>query len=253
MIALRILANSIVLVAELAAIAAVSWLAWQYPFAFALATGLLSLALGLTLEYARLANEYSFYFGRALGARSIVAATYAAGEAIVKGLLAGLAALLTFAGTNQNRLWYVAILFAATVFAGTSVLRWLSVRLGASPARWGYFRLAALLGLLFSSGLAALSYYGLVETPSLTDIVRTTIWDTAARPPVGEASELLFKLKQYLDSAIVSFLTIWTGPQAAQALGIVLSVNMLTGFVAAIYAVVIAATVRAIDERLPGA
>ena len=91
MIALRILANSIVLVAELAAIAAVSWLAWQYPFAFALATGLLSLALGLTLEYARLANEYSFYFGRALGARSIVAATYAAGEAIVKGLLAGLA------------------------------------------------------------------------------------------------------------------------------------------------------------------
>ena len=253
MIILRILANCIVLVLECAAIAAVAWLAWTYPLAFALATGVLSLVLGLKLEYARLANEFSFYFGRALGARSIAAAAYAAGEAIVKGLLAGLAALLTFSGTNQNRLWYVAMLFAATVFAGTSLLRWLTVRLGASPARWGYFRLAALLGLLFSGGLATLTYLGLVETPSLTDIVRTTIWDTAARPPVGEASELLFKLKQYLDSAIVSFLAIWTGPQAARVLGIVLSVNMLTGFVAAIYAVVIAAAVRVVDKRLPGA
>lgn len=253
MIVVRILANLVVLILEIAAIAAVAWFAWSYPLAFSLTTGFLSFMLGLKLEYARLANEFSFYFGRALGARSIVAAIYAAGEALVKGLLAGLAALLTFSGTNQNRLWYVALLFAATVFAGTSLLRWLTVRLGASPARWGYFRLAALLGVLFSAGLTGLAYLGMVETPSLTDIVRTTLWDTAARPPVEEASELLFKLKQYLDSAIVSFLSIWVGPEAAQGLGIVLSVNMLTGFVAAIYAVVIAAGVRVIDERLPGA
>lgn len=253
MIVLRVIANAIVLVLELAAIAGVAWIAWTNPFSFALATGAISLVLGLQLEYARLANEFSFYFGRALGARSIIAMAYAFLEAIVKGLLAGLAALLTFSGTNQNRLWYVAILFGATIFAGTSILRWLTRRLGASPARWGYFRLSAVLGLLFSGGLAALSHYGFIETPSLTDIVRTTLWDTASRPPVGEASELLFKLKQYLDSAIVSFIAIWTGSETAQALGIVLSVNMLTGFVAAIYAVLIAAAVKLIDERLPGA
>jgi hypothetical protein len=251
MILFRILANGLVLIIELAAIAVTAYLAWSYPYWFSLATGLVALALGLKLEYARLANEYSFYFGRSLGARSVVAALYAGAEAIIKGLLAGLAALLTFSGTNVDRLWYVAVLFGATMFAGTSLLRWLSVRFGASPARWGYFRLAAMLGVLFSGGLTALAALGLIETPTLSDIVRTTIWDTAARPPVTEASELLFKLKQYLDSAIVSFLSIWVGPGAAQALGIVLSVNMLTGFVAAIYAVLIAAAMRVVDEALP--
>lgn len=251
MIVLRVLANALVLALEIAAIAAAAWCAWQYPLPFAVVTGVFALAFGLSLEYARLKNEFAFYFGRPLGAGSIPALIYSAGEAIVKGLLAGLAALLTFSGTNQNRLWYVAALFAATVFAGTSLLRWLNVRLGANPARWGYFRLSAMLGLMFSAGLTALAALGVIETPSLTDIVRTTLWDTAARPPVTEASELLFKLKQYLDSAIVSFLSIWTGPQAAQGLGIVLSSNMLTGFVAAIYALVIASIVRAIDDRLP--
>lgn len=251
MIILRILANGIVLALELGAIAGVAWLAWSYPQAFALATGALALLLGLSLEYARLKNEYTFYFGRPLASRSLIAMIYAAGESIVKGLLAGLAALLAFSGTDHDRLWYVALLFAGTIFAGTSLLRVLTLRLGASPARWGYFRLAALLGLVFSGGLTALTALGIVDNPSLTDIVRTTIWDTAMKPPIGEASELLFKLKQYLDGAIVSFLSIWVGQSGAQALGIVLSVNMLTGFVAAIYAVVIAAVVKVVDEALP--
>lgn len=251
MIVLRMLLNGIVLALELAAIAATAWLAWSEPLIFALVTGVLGLLLGFKLEYARLANEFSFYFGRPLAGRSIVAALYASGEAIVKGLLAGLAALLTFSGTNPERLWYVAVLFAATVFVGTSLLRWLTVGLGANPARWGYFRLAALLGLIFSGGLTALTMLGFIESPSLTDIVRTTIWDTAARPEVREASELLFKLKQYLDGAIVSFLSIWVGPTVAQGLGVVLSVNMLAGFAAALYAVVIATVTSTLDRALP--
>lgn len=251
MILLRMLLNAATLALELAAIAAAAWLAWTEPLIFSLVTGALGLLLGFKLEYARLANEFSFYFGRPLAGRSIVAAIYASGEAIVKGLLAGLAALLTFSGTNADRLWYVALLFAATVFVGTSLLRWLNVGLGANPVRWGYFRLAAVLGLLFSGGLTALTVLGFIESPSLTDIVRTTIWDTASRPEVKEASELLFKLKQYLDSAIVSFLSIWVGPAVAQALGIVLSVNMLAGFAAALYAVVIASITSSLDRLLP--
>jgi hypothetical protein len=251
MIVLGFILNVLVLALELALVSAVAWLGWSYPLAFALATGALGVLLGLSLEYGRLKNEYAYYFGRPLEGRSLLALAYVGGESLLKGLLAGLAALLTFSGTNADRLWYVAALFAVTVFVGTSLLRWLTLRLGANPARWGYFRLSALLGLVFSTGMALLSYYGFVETPSLADIVRTTIWDTAARPPVEEASELLFKLKQYLDSAIASFLSIWTGPTGAQALGIVMSVNMLTGFVAALYAVVIAALAQALDSALP--
>ena len=248
---LNILSNALVLAAELAGIGGLAWLAWSYPLMFAVATALLALILGMLLEYSRLENEYTYYFGRALGARSMIAMTYAAGEASVKGLLAGLAALLTFSGTNQERLWYVALAFALTVFAGTSILRFLTRRLGAKPERWGYFRLAAVLGLIFSGGLTALAYFGLIENPSLADLVRTAMWDTAARPPVGEASELLFKLKQYLDSAIASFIAIWFGEDGARLLSVVLSVNMLTGFVAAIYAVIISSIVRRLDAWLP--
>ena len=43
-----------------------------------------------------------------------------------------------------------------------------------------------------------------------------------------------------------------TGKKAAQALGVVMSVNMLTGFAAAIYAVIIAAASRVVDRALPG-
>ena len=248
---LNILSNAFVLAMEVGAIAAVAWLALVYPIAFALLTAALAFGLGLMLEYARLASEYAFYFGRPLSHRSLVAVAYAAGETIVKSLLAGLAALLTFAGTDQGRLTYVAIVFAATVFAGTSLLRWLRRVLGAKPERWGYFRLAAVLGLVFSAGITGLGYFALVETPGLGDIVTTAIWDTAAKPPVGEASELLFKLKQYLDGAIAGFLSIWIGDSAARLLSVVLSVNMLTGFVASIFALVIASVCARIDNWLP--
>ena len=251
MIFLRILSNLLVLALELAAVGAVAWLAWRFPLPFALATAILSLVLGVRLEYARLRNEFSFYFGRALGARSIAAAAVATGEAVIKALLAGVAALLTFSGTDQARLWYVAMLFAAVLFAGTNFLRWMTLSLGASPERWGYFRLAALLGLVFSAGFAALAQLGFIVVPDLAHVVSTALWETAAKPDVGQASELLFQMKQYLDDAIVRFLSVWFGPDVARGLGIALSVNMLSGFVAAIYAVVISGAVRRIDERLP--
>ena len=251
MILLRILSNLVVLTLELAAVISIAWLAWKFPLQFALVTATLSLVLGLSLEYARLQNEFSFYFGRALGARSIAAAAVAAGEAIVKALLAGVAALLTFSGTDQVRLWYVALLFAAVLFTGTSVLRWLTLSLGARPERWGYFRLAAVLGLLFSGGFAVLAHLGFIEVPDLAHVVSTALWETAAKPDVGQASELLFKLKQYLDEAIVRFLSVWLGPDLARVLGVALSVNVLTGFVAAIYAVIVSGIVQRIDARLP--
>jgi hypothetical protein len=248
---LNILSNALVLAFEVAAIALSAWLALTYPIAFSLLTAALAFGLGLMLEYARLQNEYTFYFGRPLVGRSFAAMAYAAGETIIKSLLAGLAALLTFSGTDRGRLTYVAIVFAATLFAGTSLLRWLKRALGAKPQRWGYFRLAAALGLVFSSGVTLLDYFGFVQNPGLSDIVRTAIWDTAAKPPVGEASELLFKLKQYLDEAIARYLSIWVGESASRLLSIVLSVNMLTGFVASIYALVIASACAKIDDWLP--
>ena len=173
MILVRILVNAMVLVVELALIAAVAWLGWQMPLAFALVTGFAAFALGLRLEAARLRNELGFYLGRTVAhPRAVFVGAVAFGEAAVKGLLAGVAALVTFSGTDSGRLWWVGAAFAACLFAGTSLLRWLVARFGVIPSRWGYFRLAPLLGLMFSAGLTLLASLQLIPVTRLADLAR---------------------------------------------------------------------------------
>lgn len=248
MILVRILVNAIVMAIELMLIAAVAWVGWRFPVAFALLTGALCLALGLSLERARLANELAFYVEAERAPRAIWISGVALLEAIVKALVGGLAALLTFSGTDPQRLSWVAVAFAACLFAGTNVLRHLRLRFGAKPLRWGFFRLAAPLGLLFSAGIAGLALLKLIPAASLGDLTRRLVLDTPPRPTIPQASELLFLFKQYFDEVIVSLLSSVLSRDAATALGIVLSVNMLTGFVVAVYAVLIAEAVRWIEQ-----
>ncbi len=158
MIILRIFANAVIMAGEVAAVAALAAFAFYYPFVFAGVTAALSFVLGLRLEVARLRYELPFYFGGLVKRGDVL---HGAGrvrfEALFKGVLAGVAALFTFAGTNPDRLFWVAVLFGVCVYAGAAVLRLLSIRAEALPMRWGYFRLAPPLGLLFSAGLALLA------------------------------------------------------------------------------------------------
>ncbi len=250
MILVRILVNAAILVVELGLIVAAAWIGWQMPLTFAIVTGLAAFVLGLDLERARLRNELQFYLGRALqNPRTLFVGTVALGEALGKGLLAGMAAVLTFAGTDQNRLWWVAVVFAACLFAGTSVLRGLSLGFGAIPSRWGYFRLAPLLGLVFSGGMWLMAELALVPRTRLTDLTRLVVFDTPQIPSLQQASELLFQFKQFFDAVVVSLLATVLPQHWAQVAGLFLSVNMLTGFVAAIYAVIIAEIIRALEGR----
>lgn len=248
MILVRILVNAVVLALELAMIAAVAWIGWKFPVWFAVATGLAALVLGISLEQARLANELNFYMLATTSRRPILVGTVAIMEAATKGLLAGVAALLTFSGTDAARLQLVAIVFALSLFAGTAILRSLRLRFGARPARWGYFRLAGPLGLLFSTAMWALVVAKLLPSPSLGDLTRKLVLDTPARPTIPQASELLFVFKQYFDEVVVSLLSIAVQREWAQVLGILVSVNMLTGFVVALYAVLIAEVVKRLEQ-----
>ena len=58
-------------------------------------------------------------------------------------------------------------------------------------------------------------------------------------------------LKQKFDEMIVALAAAVVSPDAARAIGAVVSVNVLTGFVAAIYAVAIAEAVRRLERMLP--
>ncbi|WP_244512516.1 hypothetical protein [Filomicrobium insigne] len=245
MIVLRFIVNVAILAFEIALVAAAAWLGLHHPLTFAALTAGLTLAFGLVLEHARLRHELPFYFGKGFSGHALFARLMAFIDAIVKALLAGLMALITFSGTDPERLFWVAIFFGVSIFAGSSLLRRLSISLNAQPSRWGYFRLAAPLGLLFSFALSFL------PTKSFADIGMTIVFDLPAKPSISQASEVLFVLKQKFDAMIVLALSGFMSPEAAQLAGTLVSVNVLSGFVIAIYAVLIAEAVRWLEEASP--
>lgn len=239
-----IIYNAITMAIELAAIAGVAWLGFASPLVFAASTFLLALGFGIALEIARLKNEFPFYFDRPPGRSLAIIAIAGAMEALVKAILAGVVGLLTFLGTDKERLLLVTIIFGVSLFLGVQVVRLLSERFRAKPLRWGYFRLAAPLGLMFSAGLT------LLPAPGITELARRAAFDMPQRPSMEQASEFLFLLKQSFDEIVVRMLSWVFDPSIAQGIGAVVSVNMLSGFVLALYAVLIAAGVRSLESRL---
>jgi len=252
MIILRILLNAIIMGLEIGAIVAISWLGYRHPYWFAALTALLAFMLGVRLEVARLRNELKFYFDRPISATAIGIYLVAAAESVVKGLLGGLVALLTFAGTNDNRLYWVAVVFAVVTYAGSGLLRRLSISFAALPSRWGYFRLAPPLGLLFALGIGVLTASHVLADVTLGDIGRHIVLELPARPSIDQVSELLFLLKQYADGVIAALLSAMLGADWGKPIALVLSVNALTGFVAAIYALILAETVVKLEDKWLG-
>jgi hypothetical protein len=247
---LRVVLNGLIMLAEVAAVAGTAWLGFSHPFAFAALTALMSFALGLSLEARRLRNELPFYFERT-SPRMLLVPIVGFIEALMKGVLAGLAALFTFSGTDPGRLYWVAVVFGATVFAGSSLLRVLSISAGAHPTRWGYFRLGPPLGLLFSAGLAALGALAIVPRTTLSDIGWKIMWELPPKPSLAQVSELFYQLKQAFDDFIVTLLSTVMARDWAEIAGVLVSVNVLAGFVAALYAALIAEAVRSLERRLP--
>jgi hypothetical protein len=250
MIILRILTNAVIMAGEVAAVIAVAAFAFYHPFVFAGVTAGLSFVFGLRLEVARLRYELPFYFGGLVRRGAFLTALVGSFEATFKGLLAGVAALFTFAGTNPDRRFWVAVLFAVCVYAGAALLRLLSIRAEALPMRWGYFRLAPLLGLLFSAGLALLAALAVLPPASVGDIGWKIIFEIPERPSIEQASELFFQLKQAFDEFIVKALAVLLDERWARLVGIVISVNVLSGFVSALYAALIASLVRRAENAL---
>ncbi|MFA5900086.1 MAG: hypothetical protein WC829_13365 [Hyphomicrobium sp.] len=250
MVIFRILGNAVIMVGEVAAVVALAAFAFQYPFVFAGVTAALSFVLGLRLEVARLRYELPFYFGGLVNRSRFFTALVGSIEALFKGLLAGVAALFTFAGTNTDRLFWVVVLFGVCVYAGAAVLRLLSIRADALPMRWGYFRLAPPLGLMFSAGLALLAAAGQLPSTNVTGIGWDIIFNTPAEPSIAQVSELFFQLKQAFDEFIVRALAAVLGAEWARLIGIVVSVNVLSGFVSAVYAALIAQGVRRAEDAV---
>lgn len=247
---IRIILNGLIMAAEIAAVAAVAAFGYLHPFLFAATTATLAFVLGLRLEYQRITFELPFYFEAGKTPRLWFAWVVGIGEAFVKALLAGVAAVFTFAGTDPDRLFWVAIVFGGSVYLGAWLLRSLSLSLSARPARWGYFRLAAPLGILFSAGITLLAILGTIPLPSISDIGLKVLWEMPPVPSVEQVSELVFQLKQAFDDFVVRAIAVFVPLDVARVIGIFISVNMLTGFVSALYASLIASAVRRTEDTV---
>ena len=241
---MHILFNGLMMALELAAICAVAWVGFTAPLLFAGGTALLALGVGAALEIARLKYEFPFYFDRPPGRSMFLIAAVGSLEAVTKAILAGVVGLLTFLGTDHERLTWVAVIFAVSLFLGVQGVRVLMYRLKARPLRWGYFRLAAPLGLLFSAGLTFL------PAPGITELAKRAAFDLPSKPTMEQASEFLFLLKQSFDEIVVRMLSWVFDPALAQAIGALVSVNMLSGFVLALYAVLIAEGIRTLETQM---
>ncbi|MDX2309393.1 MAG: hypothetical protein NW216_14230 [Hyphomicrobium sp.] len=245
----RVLLNGILIVGEIAACAGIAWAALHHPWLFAGVTAGAAFAVGAGLEIARLRNEVRFYFGReTLSAGGLFLPVVGLMEALFKGLLAAVAAILTFAGTDHSRLFFIAIAFGVTIYAGVAMLRALSIGLGASPARWGFFRLGAPLGLLFSALIAVMAAYQVIPPTSVGQIGWSIVWDMPKIPTVEQVSELLFQIKQAFDGFVVTILSTVMAERWARIVAVLISVNVLAGFVAAFYASLIAGVVNAVER-----
>ena len=248
---LRIIGNGLIMAGELAAVAGIAAFAYFHPFLFAAVTAALSFLLGLRLEVARLRYELPFYFGGLVQRSRLLTGLVGGTEAVFKGVLAGVAALFTFSGTDQHRLSWVAVVFAVCIYAGASALRLLSLRAEGLPLRWGYFRLAPVLGLMFSAGLALLTAMGVLAPTSVGAIGWKIIFELAPHPSIEQVSELLFQIKQAFDDFIVTAISAVLDEALARLIAVLISVNVLSGFVTALYAALISSVVASAEEKLP--
>ena len=78
----------------------------------------------------------------------------------------------------------------------------------------------------------------------------TLAWPSRRSPSIAQVSELFFQLKQAFDEFIVKALGVFMREEWARLAGIVISVNVLSGFVSALYAALIAGGVRRAEDTL---
>ena len=103
---------------------------------------------------------------------------------------------------------------------------------------------------MFSAGLALLSAAHLLPAVSVADIGWKIIFEMPKVPSIEQVSELLFQIKQAFDDFIVTVLSVALDEKLARLIGILVSVNVLSGFVSALYASLIAAGVRRTENAL---
>ncbi len=225
----------------------------QFPLVFALFTGLLTLAISLHLEHDRLRWEWEFYTGRPLSISArFTTSLWAAITSIGGAAFAGFVALFTFPMLNECQsniveelLWgkncptfgwnlqhidtpyrlYIAGIFFVVVFLGALYIKGRTHpnRWGTGAYRWAFFRMATILGVVYSALTYALfrQHDADFELKDLSGIYNHV---------VSKFDEVVYKLTVEVVQKIVDL------PNVMNAIfAILISSDILQGVVVSIY------------------
>lgn len=197
------------------------------PLAFGAATLVLSGAMFARIEYER--NLFDHAFCRKDGAvpRPGPILAYTTVEVAGKSVLLGLLGCLLFLGTDSGRLTYVAAIFVATVWIGVLAYGWLDRKTGLHLERWGYTRLSLATGVVFSLLLSLAG--GMSAWAMAGDILLRSDLSLA------ESAELVNGLLGYVDRLVADVLTKLLGSLLGGILSLVLSTDVMYGFLIVLY------------------
>ena len=206
-----------------------------YPWLFGLATFLISVFLFGPIERDRNLHDISFYVhGNLSKSQEKYIYYYGILETIGRGVFLGFLPVFIFSGTESERIFKLATIFAVCVFFGYFVLYVIKTRTQINPARWAYVKISVVLGLIFSL------FSSLVPGQSLKEIATQTAKSRWWRElNFNEVAELLYGMLYQVNNFITTVLIKIFGNVLGQSLGFFISVNVLYGFVIALYSLLL--------------
>jgi hypothetical protein len=204
------------------------------PIAFAALTGALALVAGLRLELSRVPFDASYFHHKPTRAGVVVLSAATVFEVIVRAVFTSVATLFVFLGTDRARIALSTIAFGICAALGAWTLRGLAAALhNLHPARWAYFRMAILLGVVFS---VIVSF---AEKTPLKNLGWMLSQGYVKGLSMQELAEVLHGGKAQADRAIAFLFQKVLGPEIGSVAGVIVSIETLQGLAIAIYAIVI--------------
>jgi hypothetical protein len=205
-----------------------------YTWMFGLITFLASILVFGKIERDRNIHEISFY------ARGDLPSSikkwlryYGIAEVLGRSTVLGILPILLFSGTDNYRIRALALIFTVCVILGYRLLNFIQTRTHIDATRWAYVRLSVALGLLFS--VISSNVPGL----KLGKLALKTVKVMFTHPSFNEAAELLYGMTYKLNAFVTKILSMIFGDIIAHILGLIISVNIVYGFVAALYSLIL--------------
>src|SRR5262249_52799946 len=150
--------------------------------------------------------------------------------------------LFVFLGTEWQRIAFAAVAFGGCAALGAWTLRALAATSSVHPARWGYFRLAVLLGVIFSATLSMVAQNPL---KNIAWKLGEAYWKGLILP---QLADVIHGVRAQTDRALAFLFEKALGAEIGAIAGLIVSLDTLQGFAIALYAILIVEVGRFFDR-----